>query len=162
MNKTLKPAAVCTLVAVWAVIMTTSAPISVYGTPTTEDDGYIYPDEADTQEEQDQIDEQEHQAWEDAGRPGDTSANDDNSNTDDDGDEIATPPIDDDDDSELPRCEYKVVRDCVLNDLGQTCEVGTIEDACQDVFYGYDGAKYKPGEKIVDPSTHSGDNGGEK
>ena len=25
-----------------------------------------------------------------------------------------------------------------MNDLGQKCEVGTDEDACQDVFYGWD------------------------
>ena len=51
---------------------------------------------------------------------------------------------------DLPRCAYEVVRDCILNDLGQPCKVGTDEDVCQDIFYGYDGP-YKPGDKIVDP-----------
>jgi hypothetical protein len=134
MNKILKPAAVCALLAVWAVTMTTSAPISVYGTPTTEDDGYTYPDDA-TDEEKDEIDEQEEQMFNDAGRPGDTNGNDDDDDSKDNN-------------KELPRCAYKVVRDCILNDLGQTCLVGTDEDACQDIFYGYDGANYKPGEKI--------------
>ena len=25
-----------------------------------------------------------------------------------------------------------------LNDLGQTCKIGSTEDACQDIFYGWD------------------------
>ena len=54
--------------------------------------------------------------------------------------------------TELPRCEYKVIVDCVLNDLGQTCETGTSEDACQDIYNGYDGTEYKPGDKIIDPT----------
>jgi hypothetical protein len=49
---------------------------------------------------------------------------------------------------DLPRCRYLVVRDCILNDLGQTCIVGTDEDVCNDIFYGYDNPNYKPGEKI--------------
>jgi hypothetical protein len=105
MNKNLKPAAVCALLAGWAVTMTTLAPISVYGTPTTEDDGEFIPDDA-TEEEKEDIEDEGQQAWEDAGRPGDTNDNDKDNN------------------KELPRCAYKVVRDCILNDLGQTCLVG--------------------------------------
>lgn len=63
---------------------------------------------------------------------------------------------------DLPRCEYKVVQDCIVNDLGQTCEVGTSDDPCQDVFYGWDGANYKPGEKIVDPTPAPASSGGLK
>ena len=52
--------------------MVTSNQLSIYA----EDDGYTYPDDA-TEEEKDEIDEQEHEAWEDAGRPGDDDDNDD-------------------------------------------------------------------------------------
>jgi hypothetical protein len=65
-------------------------------------------------------------------------------------------------DATQKRCEYKVVQDCVLNDLGQTCKVGTSEDACQDIFYGYDGSKYKPGEKIGENSNNKNGGSGSK
>jgi hypothetical protein len=107
--------------AVALLIMITSIQLPIYASPTTEDDGEFIPDDA-TEEEKEDIEDEGQQAWEDAGRPGDTSNNDD----------------DDDDTNDLPRCAYEVVRDCVLNDLGQKCEVGTDEDACQDVFYGWD------------------------
>jgi hypothetical protein len=41
----------------------------LYASPTTEDDGYTYPEGA-TKEEKEEIDEREQKAWEDAGRPG--------------------------------------------------------------------------------------------
>jgi hypothetical protein len=55
---------------------------------------------------------------------------------------------------DLPICEYNVVKDCVVNEIGQTCMVGTDEDVCQDVFYGYKGSTHKTGEK-----TFNRDNG---
>ena len=59
------------------VTMMTSSPLSIYASPTTEDDGYTYPDDA-SEEEKEEIDEQEQEAWEDAGRPGDNDDNDEN------------------------------------------------------------------------------------
>lgn len=61
------------------MITSTSIAVIVYASPTTEDDGYTYPDDA-SDEEKEEIDEQEQEAWEDAGRPG----QDNNSNNDDD------------------------------------------------------------------------------
>ena len=46
-----------------------------------EDDGYVYPDDA-TEEEKKEIDEQEREAWEDAGRPGEIKDNSDDDNDD--------------------------------------------------------------------------------
>ena len=111
--------------------MITSNQLSIYASPTTEDDGWTEGDYEGSPEEQE---EQAHDDWEDAGRPG----NNDNNDDDNDHNDI----------NDLPRCRYLVVKDCVLNNLGQTCEVGTSEDACQDIFYGYDNPNYKPGEKI--------------
>lgn len=54
----------------------------IYASPTTEDDGYTYPEGA-TEEEKEEIDEREQEAWEDAGRPGEI---DDDDNNDDNGD----------------------------------------------------------------------------
>jgi hypothetical protein len=48
-----------------------------------EDDGYVYPDDA-TEEEKKEIDEQEREAWEDAGRPGEIKDNGDDDNDDND------------------------------------------------------------------------------
>ena len=59
---------------------------------------------------------------------------------------------------DLPICEYKVVKDCVVNEIGQKCLVGTSDDPCQDIFYGYDG-DLKPGEKTFNPNNDN-DNGG--
>lgn len=112
--------------------------VSAYAFAETEDDGYTYPDNSTPKEQHDQ-DKQEKQMWKDAGKPGDDNNN--NNNNDDS-------KSNNNDNKELPRCEYLVVRDCILNDLGQTCIVGTDEDACQDIFYGYDNPNYKPGEKI--------------
>jgi hypothetical protein len=52
-------------------LMTMIAPdqIMTYASSTSEDDGYTYPDDA-SDEEKEEIDEQEQEAWEDAGRPG--------------------------------------------------------------------------------------------
>lgn len=55
--------------AVIVITMMTSNQLSIYASPTTEDDGYTYPDDA-SEEEKEEIDEQEQEAWEDAGRPG--------------------------------------------------------------------------------------------
>lgn len=69
------------------ITMITSDQLPIYASPTTEDDGYTYPDDA-TEEEKEEIDEREQEAWEDAGRPGDTD-NDDN-DSGDDGEQIFT------------------------------------------------------------------------
>jgi hypothetical protein len=55
----------------------TSNQLSIYASPTTEDDGYTYPDDA-SDEEKEEIDEQEQEAWEDAGRPGEQDNDNDN------------------------------------------------------------------------------------
>jgi hypothetical protein len=65
------------------ITMVTSNQPSIYASAVTEDDGYVYPDDA-SEEEKDEIDEQEQEAWEDAGRPGDDDDNDDDDNDDDD------------------------------------------------------------------------------
>lgn len=64
------------------VVLSIMAPSQLFGSPITEDDGYTYPDDA-TEEEKEEIDEQEQEAWEDAGRPGEM---DDSDNDDDNGD----------------------------------------------------------------------------
>jgi hypothetical protein len=68
--------------------------ISTYASPTTEDDGYTYPDDA-SDEEKEEIDEQEQEAWEDAGRPGERDDDDDDesNDNDDDNDDDNTPAI---------------------------------------------------------------------
>jgi hypothetical protein len=62
--------------AVALITMITSNQLSIYASPTTEDDGYTYPDDA-TEEEKEEIDEREQEAWEDAGRPGDNDDDED-------------------------------------------------------------------------------------
>jgi len=62
--------------AAMVIAMMTSDQLSIYASPTTEDDGYTYPDDA-SEEEKEEIDEQEQEAWEDAGRPGDRNDDDD-------------------------------------------------------------------------------------
>lgn len=62
--------------AIIVITMMTSNQLSIYASPTTEDDGYTYPDDA-SDEEKEEIDEQEQEAWEDAGRPGDRNDDDD-------------------------------------------------------------------------------------
>ena len=71
----IQKAAFC-FVAVMTIIMITSNQLSMYASPTTEDDGYTYPDDA-SDEEKEEIDEQEQEAWEDAGRPGDRNDDED-------------------------------------------------------------------------------------
>lgn len=71
----IRKAAFC-FVAVMTITMITSNQLSMYASPTTEDDGYTYPDDA-SDEEKEEIDEQEQEAWEDAGRPGDRNDDDD-------------------------------------------------------------------------------------
>lgn len=72
----IRKAAFCSLIAVMAITMITSNQLSTYASPTTEDDGYTYPDDS-SDEEKEEIDEQEQEAWEDAGRPGDRNDDDD-------------------------------------------------------------------------------------
>jgi hypothetical protein len=55
--------------AIIVITMMTSNQLSIYASPTTEDEGYTYPDDA-SDEEKEEIDEQEQEAYEDAGRPG--------------------------------------------------------------------------------------------
>jgi hypothetical protein len=62
--------------AIIVITMMTPNQLSIYASPTTEDDGYTYPDDA-SDEEKEEIDEQEQEAWEDAGRPGDRNDDDD-------------------------------------------------------------------------------------
>jgi hypothetical protein len=141
MNKVRNAVAVCAFVAVMAVSMTISTSFPIYA-QTTEDDGYVYPDNA-SPDEKKKIDKDEQKQWEDAGKPGDNNNNDNSKSNDND---------------DLPICEYKVVRDCVVNELGQTCLVGTSDDPCQDIFYGYDGANFKPGEKVFNNDKDNNDN----
>jgi hypothetical protein len=68
----IRKAEFCSLIAVMTIAMITSTQLSIYASPTTEDDGYTYPDDS-SDEEKEEIDEQEQEAWEDAGRPGDNN-----------------------------------------------------------------------------------------
>ena len=82
--------------AVTVLTMVTSIQLPIYASPTTEDDGYTYPDDA-NEEEKDEVDEQEEEAREDAGRPGDDD------DDDDDDDEATTS------NNDLPTCKNGVV-----------------------------------------------------
>jgi hypothetical protein len=134
-----------TLTALFATIMWLSMILPSNLFAQTTDDGYTYPDNS-TPDEKKKIDQDEKQKFEDAGRPGDNDNNNNNNNDDDS-------KSNSNDNNDLPICKYKVVKDCVLNKIGQTCLVPTSEDACQDIFYGYNG-DLKPGEK-----TFNRDNG---
>jgi hypothetical protein len=73
-------------------VLTMMAPTQLYASPTTEDDGYTYPDDA-SEEEKEEIDEQEQEAWEDAGRPGEIESDDeDNDEVSDDNNDNDNPP----------------------------------------------------------------------
>ena len=92
----IQKAAFCSFVAMMAITMITSNQLSTYASPTTEDDGYTYPDDS-GDEEKEEIDEQEQEAWEDAGRPGDRNDDDDEkdnggSNNDDESPSIENAP----------------------------------------------------------------------
>jgi hypothetical protein len=67
------------------ITMITSTQLSIYASPTSEDDGYTYPDDA-SEEEKEEIDEQEQEAWEDAGRPGEMDGEDNDNDDDNDND----------------------------------------------------------------------------
>jgi hypothetical protein len=67
--------------AVLIITITTLNQQSTYASPTREDDGYTYPPDADDEEKED-IDEQEQEAWGDAGRPGERDDDDDDNNDD--------------------------------------------------------------------------------
>jgi len=74
-----------------SLALTTSTAVSIYASPTTEDDGYTYPDDA-SDEEKEEIDEQEQEAWEDAGSPGEQdNDSDDNGDDGDDGNDLPEP-----------------------------------------------------------------------
>jgi hypothetical protein len=55
--------------AIAIITMITPNQLSIYASPTTEDDGYTYPDDA-TEEEKREIDERELEMWQEAGHPG--------------------------------------------------------------------------------------------
>ena len=67
--------------AVAVLTMVTSNQLSIYASPTTEDDGWVEGDYEGSSEEQE---EQAQEDWEDAGRPGEIEDDDDNENDDDD------------------------------------------------------------------------------
>jgi hypothetical protein len=82
-----------------AIAMMTSNQLSLNASPTTEDDGYTYPDDA-SEDEKEEIDEQEQEAWEEAGRPGEEDDNgDDNDNDEENGNDNDDKPYCDQDDS---------------------------------------------------------------
>ena len=126
--------------AIVVITMTTSNQPAIYASPTTEDDGWTEGDYQGSPQEQEQ---QAQDDWEAAGRPGDN--NNDDSNNDSSNDN-----------SDLPRCKLGVVVDCVLNDLGQTCEPGTDEDACQDIYGGVQGSPERDsdGQLINKPNPY--------
>jgi hypothetical protein len=133
---------IITMVVLAIIITTTTAATSVQA--VFEDDGEFVPDgEEQSQEEQ----EQQEEEYDDRNLP--TYDQETGKYNDEDDNGIDDDSKANDDEKNLPRCAYLVVKDCTLNDLGQTCEVGTSDDPCQDIFYGYDG-NYKPGEKIKD------------
>jgi hypothetical protein len=126
------------MIVVLSVVVPT---MTVYG-QTTEDDGYTYPDDASDDEKQ-QIDEQEHDAWEDAGRPGDTS-----NDNDDDDDGCDNPPSaascnngEDTHGVQIPTCKNGIVQDCKVKG-GITCIVAERDDPCMDIWYGNTGGGY--------------------
>jgi hypothetical protein len=83
------------------LIAVISTSIIIPVSASSEDDGYTYPDDA-SEEEKEEIDEQEQEAWEDAGRPGDSNDDDD-----DDNDENSNDNDDEnsDDDDPNPYCD---------------------------------------------------------
>lgn len=117
--------------AMTVLTMVTPNQFSIFASPTTEDDGYTYPDDA-TEDEKEEIVEREQEAWEDAGRPGDNDNNDEN---------------DDDNDSndDLPECQNGVTQECVISEIGLICSPGYDLSspsivggghACQDIYAG--------------------------
>lgn len=118
----------------------------------TEDDGYIVGDddsqgEVSSQEELENT--YEDTPWENNVGPNDFEEAQDRDNNANDNHDA--------DSNDLPVCRYKVVQDCVVNELGQTCLIGTTDDPCQDIFYGYDG-DLKPGEKTFNRQSDTNSN----
>ena len=66
----IRKAEFCSLIAVMTIAMITSSQLSIYASPTTEDDGWTEDDYEGSPEEQK---EQAQEDWEDAGRPGDNN-----------------------------------------------------------------------------------------
>lgn len=150
---------------------------SVQAQAQTEDDGYVYPDDA-TEEEKDQIDEQEQKAWEDAGRPGEDYNKDgkydkyDAYDKADDEDSIyygdgpcadsltsrackdAIKDVGGDDD--LPFCKWGVEEDCKVKDTGMICTVENTSDPCDDIYNGLSGeSKAQFQKRIGETVEHS-------
>jgi hypothetical protein len=118
--------------AVAVFTMITSNQLSIYASPTTEDDGWTEGDYEGTESEQEQ---QAQDDWEDAGRPGD---NDDDDNDDDNSNS-----------DNIPECKRDVLQECKLSgNTGLLCGVedlmqgdynpNVIGDghACHDVYIG--------------------------
>ena len=80
MNNNIRKALFYSFIAVMAITMITSNQLSIYASPTTEDDGWREGDYEGSLEEQE---EQAQEDWEDAGRPGD--GDDSGNGNDDDG-----------------------------------------------------------------------------
>ena len=80
----IRKAAFYSLIAVMTITMITSNQLSMYASPTTEDDGWTEGDYEGSQEEQE---EQAQEDWEDAGRPGDNDNDDDNDDNNENQDE---------------------------------------------------------------------------
>lgn len=114
--------------------MITSSQLSIYASPTTEDDGWSEGDYEGSLEEQE---EQAQEDWEDAGRPGEQeSGNDDDNNDNSNSDN-------------LPECKRDVLQECKLSgNTGLLCGVGDLTQgdynpnvigdghACHDVYIG--------------------------
>jgi hypothetical protein len=155
LNKTENAIASSILVAVLATFSTVGSnfQFNVYAQGIFDDDGEFVPDGQDQKQTEEQEQKQKQQQdYNDQNLPKydkDTGTYNDHDNNG----------IDDDSKSNnngLPICEYKVVQDCILNELGQICTVPTSEDACQDIFYGYDG-DLKPGEKTFNNNNNDND-----
>ncbi|MGH9963820.1 MAG: hypothetical protein ACRD5E_03190 [Nitrososphaeraceae archaeon] len=73
----------------------TGGSFSLFALAGTEDDGYVYPEDA-SEEEKEEIDKQEQKQWEDAGRPGEDD--DDNDDNEDDNKN--------ENENKVPNCEF--------------------------------------------------------
>ena len=96
------------------ITMITSNQLTIYASPTTEDDGWTEDDYEGSSEEQE---EQAQDDWEDAGRPGETEDDDDNENDDDNNDN----------DNGLFECE-----DGSLVETEELCEQSEVLITCSD------------------------------
>ncbi|MGH9953676.1 MAG: hypothetical protein ACRD5J_18830 [Nitrososphaeraceae archaeon] len=123
----------------------TGSSFSLFALASTEDDGYVYPEDA-SEEEKEEIDKEEQKQWEDAGRPGEyDDDNDDNENDNKNENENKVPNCDFDefvnDDNEckkippnpatavLPPCDGSL-QDCVTEN-GDVCLAGASTHECE-------------------------------